>query len=59
MLRFYVGGDTLLRVNGRDWHGVDPFRHNLFLADSARLVRPGPTPGTACALNGYPEARVL
>ncbi len=36
MLRFYVGGDTLLRVNGAPWHGVDPFRHNLFLTDRAQ-----------------------
>ncbi len=35
MLRFYVGGDTMLHVNGQAWHGVDPFRHDLWFVDQA------------------------
>ena len=35
MLRLYVGGDSLLTVDGRPWHGIDPFRHDLFLLEEA------------------------
>jgi alpha-mannosidase len=35
MLRLYVGGDSLLYVDEVPWHGMDPFRHDLFLFDRA------------------------
>ena len=36
VLRIYVGGDSLLFVNGRPYHGLDPFRHEVPLCDAAR-----------------------
>lgn len=36
MLRLYFGGDSLLSVDGKPWHGIDPFRHDLFFLDKAK-----------------------
>lgn len=30
-LRLFVGGDTLVRIDGAPFHGIDPFRHELIL----------------------------
>lgn len=35
-LRIYFSGDGLLRVNGRAYHGLDPFRDMVFMSDCAR-----------------------
>ncbi len=35
MLRVYVGGDSLLRVDGEAYHGIDPFHSEAVLADAA------------------------
>lgn len=35
-LKLYFNGDGLLRVNGRPYHGLDPFRDAVFMADRAR-----------------------
>jgi alpha-mannosidase len=34
-LRFYVGGDSLLSINGTPYHGLDPFRNEILLTDHA------------------------
>jgi alpha-mannosidase len=36
MLRVHVGGDTLLRVDGTPYHGIDPFHNEAVLTESAR-----------------------
>jgi len=36
LLRIYVGGDSLLRVDGVPYHGVDPFHNEVLLAESAK-----------------------
>lgn len=35
LLRIYVGGDSLLRLDGVPYHGLDPFRNEVVLTDSA------------------------
>ena len=35
-LRFYVGGDSLLSLNGQPYHGLDPFRNEVLLTQSAQ-----------------------
>ncbi|MEM9952796.1 MAG: glycoside hydrolase family 38 C-terminal domain-containing protein [Chloroflexota bacterium] len=35
-LRIYVGGDSLLRLDGVPHHGLDPFRNVVLLTDSAK-----------------------
>ena len=35
-LRLYFQGDGLLRVNGRPYHGLDPFRDAVFMTDNAQ-----------------------
>lgn len=34
-LRIYVGGDSLVRLNGIPYHGLDPFRNTVLLTDRA------------------------
>ena len=34
-LRFYIGGDALLTVNGVPYHGLDPFRSEVLLTEQA------------------------
>ncbi|MBN1451163.1 MAG: alpha-mannosidase [Anaerolineales bacterium] len=34
-LRCYIGGDSLLSLNGVPYHGLDPFRNEVLLTDSA------------------------
>jgi len=34
-LKVYFGGDGLLRVGGKAYHGLDPFRDTVFMADCA------------------------
>ncbi len=34
-LRFYVGGDSLLSINGIPYQGMDPFRNEVLLTDNA------------------------
>jgi alpha-mannosidase len=34
-LRFYIGGDSLLSVNGVPYHGLDPFRNEVLLTECA------------------------
>jgi alpha-mannosidase len=36
LLRLYIGGDALLTVNGKPFHGLDPFHHEVQLAARAR-----------------------
>jgi len=36
MLRVYVGGDSLLSVNGKPYHGIDPFHNEAVLTKQAR-----------------------
>ena len=38
-LRIYVGGDSLLRLDGVPYHGLDPFRSNVLLAEEAEPGR--------------------
>jgi len=35
-LRIFVGGDSLLSINGKPYHGVDPFHHEVVLADCSK-----------------------
>jgi len=35
ILRFYVGGDSLLSLDGQPFHGLDPFRNEVLLTSSA------------------------
>lgn len=35
LLRFYVGGDSLLSLNGKPYHGLDPFRNEILLTSAA------------------------
>lgn len=35
-LRFYIGGDSLLKVDGVPYHGLDPFRDSVLLAEAAQ-----------------------
>ena len=35
-LKLYFGGDGLLRIDGQPYHGLDPFRDAVFVADCAR-----------------------
>ena len=35
-LRFYIGGDSLLAINGVPFQGMDPFRNEVLLATAAR-----------------------
>lgn len=35
-LRFYIGGDSLLRLDGVPYHGLDPFRSAVVLTESAQ-----------------------
>ena len=34
-LRFYIGGDSLLSLNGEPYHGLDPFRNEVLLTEAA------------------------
>ena len=34
-LRIYVGGDSLLRLDGVPYHGLDPFREQVLIAEQA------------------------
>ncbi len=34
-LRFYVGGDSLLSIDGLPYHGLDPFRNEILLTNQA------------------------
>jgi alpha-mannosidase len=34
-LRFYVGGDSLLSIDGVPYHGLDPFRNEVLLTEQA------------------------
>lgn len=36
ILRFYVGGDSLLMLDGQPYHGLDPFRNEVLLPASAQ-----------------------
>lgn len=36
LLRIYVGGDSLLSLDGVPYHGLDPFRDTVLLSESAR-----------------------
>jgi len=35
-MKLYFSGDGLLRVDGKAFHGLDPFRDTVFMTDSAR-----------------------
>ena len=35
VLKVYFSGDTLLSVNGKPYHGIDPFRDTVFLTNHA------------------------
>jgi alpha-mannosidase len=35
VLKVYFSGDTLLYVNGKPYHGIDPFRDTVFLTNAA------------------------
>lgn len=39
ILRFYVGGDSLLSLDGQPYHGLDPFRNEVLLPASVRRGR--------------------
>lgn len=36
ILRLYLGGDSLLKVNGIPYHGLDPFRDSVLLTEHAQ-----------------------
>ncbi len=36
VLRFYIGGDALLSINGEPFQGMDPFRNEAVLTDAAQ-----------------------
>lgn len=35
-LRFYIGGDSLLKIDGVPYHGMDPFRNEVLLTSCAQ-----------------------
>lgn len=36
ILRFYIGGDSLLYLNGEAYHGLDPFRNEVLLSEGKK-----------------------